>query len=55
MVFDAKLQWSDQIAHAIKWSMKALNAISLIKKFFTQPELNSLVTLNFKLNSLLQH
>ena len=28
------MQWSDHIAHAIKRSMKALNAIRLIINFF---------------------
>ena len=42
-----QLQWSDHIAHAIKKSTRALNAIRLIKKFFTQNELLGLVTSNF--------
>ena len=41
------MQWSNHIAHAIKRSMKALNAIKLIKKFFNQKELVTLVTSNF--------
>ena len=36
LIFDSKMQWSDHIAHAIKRSMTAPNAISLIRKFFTQ-------------------
>ena len=32
IIFDAKMQWSDHIAHAIKRSNKALNAIKLIQK-----------------------
>ena len=49
VIFDSKLQWSDHIAHTIKNSMSALNAIRLIKKFFTQKELLWLVTSNFYL------
>ena len=33
VIFDSKMQWSNQVAHAIKRSTKALNAIKLIKKF----------------------
>ena len=47
VIFDAKLQWSDHIAHTIKRSISALNAIRLIKKFFTKKELLGLVTSNF--------
>ena len=47
LIFDSKLQWSDHIARTIKRSTKALNAIKLIKKFFTQNELITLVTSNF--------
>ena len=47
VIFDSKLQWTEQIANSIKGFMKALNAIRLIKKFFTQTELISLVTSNF--------
>ena len=35
VIFDSKLQWSDHIALTIKKSFNALNAIKLIKKFFT--------------------
>ena len=47
VIFDTKLQWSDHVSHAIKRSMTALNAIRLIRKFFTKKELLSLVTSNF--------
>ena len=47
VIFDSKMQWSNQVAHAIKRSTKALNAIKLIKKNFNQQELLSLVTSNF--------
>ena len=39
--------WSDHIAHTIKRSISAFNAIRLIKKFFTKKELLGLVTSNF--------
>ena len=42
------MQWSkDHLIKAIKRSTKALNAIKLIKNFFNQQELLSLVTSNF--------
>ena len=47
VIFDAKLQWSDHISHAIKRSMNALNAIRLIRRYFKKEELLSLVTSNF--------
>ena len=47
VLFDSKLQWAEHIAHSIKRSMKALNAIRLIKKFFTKRELLGLITSNF--------
>ena len=47
VIFDPKLQWSDHIAHTIKRSISALNAIRLIKKYFTKKELLGLVTSNF--------
>ena len=42
-----KLQWTDKIAHAVKRSTKALNAIRLIRKFLSHSELIKLVTSNF--------
>ena len=47
VIFDSKLQWAEHVAHALKKSMKALNAIRLIKRFFTQKELRGLITSNF--------
>ena len=47
VIFDSKLQWSDQISHTIKRSMNALNAIRLIRRFFKKDELLQLVTSNF--------
>ena len=47
VIFDSKLQWADHLAHAITRSMRTLNAIKLIWKFFNQSELLMLVTSNF--------
>ena len=47
VLFDQKLQWSDQVAHTVLKSTKALNAIKLIKKFFTTRELLQIITSNF--------
>ena len=47
VVFDQKLQWSEQISNCIAKSNKALTAIRLIKKFFNTGELLQLVTSNF--------
>ena len=47
VIFDSKLTWADHISHAIKLSNKALNAIQIIKRFFSKRELLSLVTSNF--------
>ena len=38
------MQWTDHLAHALKRSKRALNEIQLVKKFFTQKELLSLIT-----------
>ena len=47
VIFDSKLQWADHIAQTITKSLSALNAIRLIRKFFTQKELFQLITSNF--------
>ena len=47
VIFDSKLHCTEQVAYSIKRSMKALNAIRSIKKFYTKSELISLVTSNF--------
>ena len=44
--FDSKLQWADQVALACSKATKAINAIRLIKRFFTKPELLQLITAN---------
>ena len=43
VIFDSKLQWSEQVADA---ASKALNAIKLIKCFFNKTELLQLITSN---------
>ena len=47
VTFDSKLQWAKHISNAIKKANGALNAIKLIKKYFTNQELVGLVTSNF--------
>ena len=47
VLFDSKLNWSDQVSSAILKANKSLNAIKLIRKFFSTPELLQLVTSNF--------
>ena len=46
VTLDSKLQWSEQVASASNKAIKAINAIRLIKKFFTKTELLQLVTAN---------
>ena len=47
VIFDQKLQWAEHVAQTILKSNKALNAIRLIRKFFTTKELLQIVTSNF--------
>ena len=47
IIFDSKLQWTTQVTNTITKANKALNAISLIKRYFSQDELIKLVTANF--------
>ena len=47
IVFDSKLKWGPQVSSALSKSSKALNAIRLIKQYFTQNELLQLITSNF--------
>ena len=44
--FDSKLQWGGQVASACNKATKAINAIRLIKRFFTKVELLQLITAN---------
>ena len=46
VTFDSKLQWGDQVAIACTKATKAINAIKLIKRFFTKLELLQLITAN---------
>ena len=47
VAFDSKLNWNTQIANTITKANKALNAIKLIRKFFNNNELLSLITSNY--------
>ena len=46
ITFDSKLQWGDQVVAACNKATKAINAIRLIKKFFTKVEFLQLITAN---------
>ncbi len=47
VIFDQKLQWSNQIASCASKSSKALCAIKLIRRYFSTKELLQLITSNF--------
>jgi hypothetical protein len=47
IIFDSKLQWPEQVSNAILKANHALFAIKLIKNYFTQQELCTLLTSNF--------
>ena len=47
VVFDSKLQWTNQVAQAITRSKQALHGIKLIKKYLTKDETKLLLTSNF--------
>jgi hypothetical protein len=47
ITFDSKLQWSSQVSRAIRGANNALQAIKLIRKYFTTPEIVQLLTSNF--------
>jgi hypothetical protein len=47
LIFDSKLCWSEQVASAVNRSNRSLNAIKIIRKFFSTKELIDLVTSNF--------
>ena len=47
VTFDSKLQWSSHVSKAIAKSTRALNAIKLIRKFFSKHELLQLLASNF--------
>ena len=47
MTFDSRLTWSIHISNQINKANKALYAIKLIKKYFTQTEILTLITSNY--------
>jgi hypothetical protein len=47
LVFDCKLNWCAQVNRAVIRSNKSLNAIRIIRRYFTTAELNSLLSSNF--------
>ena len=44
VLFDSRLQWGDQIAHAIKKSNTVLHCVKQIKYYFNQNELLQILT-----------
>jgi hypothetical protein len=47
ITFDSKLQWSSQVSRAIRGANTSLQAIKLIRKYFTTPKIIQLLTSNF--------
>ena len=47
LTFDSRLQWGPQISRTIKSANGSLQAIRIIKKFFTTPEIIQLLTSNY--------
>ena len=47
ITFDLKLQWTSQVSRAIKGANKSLQAIKLIRKYFTTNEIIQLLTSYF--------
>ena len=47
ITFDSKLQWTSQVSRAIKGANKSLQAIKLIRKYFTMNEIIQLLTSYF--------
>ena len=47
ITFDSKLNWAKHVANQINKANKALHAIKLIKRYFKQDEILSLLTSNF--------
>jgi hypothetical protein len=47
VIFDSKLQMSDHVANALLKSSHSLNALKIIRKYFTTKELIALVTSNY--------
>ena len=47
VIFDSRLQWSNQVANCVQKANKALSAIKLIRRFFNTKELLQLLTSNY--------
>ena len=47
VTFDSRLTWSKHVSNQINKANKALHAIKLIRKYFTTPELLTLITSNY--------
>ena len=47
VIFDSRLRWSEHVSNALKKSNKSLNALKIIRKFFSTKELIALVTSNY--------
>ena len=47
ILFDSRLQWSQQVANTTKKANKALNAIKIIRKYFNTKELLQILTSNY--------
>ena len=47
VIFDAKLQWNEQVSFTIKKANRAFQAIKLYKKYFKPLELRTLLTSHF--------
>ena len=47
ITFDSKMQWGPQVSRAIKGANRSLQAVKLIRKYFTTNEIVQLLTSNF--------
>ena len=47
VIFDSRLKWNEQVAKAIEKSNRSLNALKLLRKYFSTKELINLVTSNY--------
>ena len=47
VIFDSGLKWTQQITNTVRKAKMALNAIKLIKKYFSPTEIRTLLTANF--------
>ena len=53
VIFDSKLQWQPQLSNLIKKAKRSLSALNLIKPYFTNDEIQQIVTSYF--NSVLYY